>query len=262
MKRRSVTQGWTQVRCPVPADIAHVDSFLTVLLAPTMNAMVDAAELASWYFERTEPGWIRLHAWDVERPLLVARLSGLTYAADHAAREPAAPGTVRQYEAVMVEEPGTGDWGSFDPALAARCAQVALEVLAAKPVRASRMRAAIDLAIAVSVDLRREPRTGFDDTWHRGAGWPEGGSREPSERHRAGQGAATRWVGCLAGIGVPVRTLRALLHNQIGLRVDDSRLLHGALLMSPRPLHRLRDVPTGRPTTSRTSCGHHRRGAA
>jgi len=239
---------WTRVRCPVPRGSERADAFLTTLLGPALNGMVADGQVCCWLFERAPGPAIRLHAWEADRPVLMARLTGLV-AATQPHREPVAllgPGT-----------PTPTALPTLAPELSSRSTQVALDVIAATPTHRSRLRTAVDLAIttAIGMDLHSAdalarlalcddidpaaatlgmlvcPRGLDESAPTHGGQW-----RRIRDVLRTGSGHLARWAGCLAELGAsatgPATAMHRLLNNQLGLGVDDERRIYGTVVMS------------------------------
>jgi hypothetical protein len=276
--QRTDVSSWTLAECTVPARPGQADAFLTMMLRPVLDGMADAAQLRGWYFERGPDRSIRLHVRDVDRGMLVARLTGLLWAADHV--RPGAVG-IFEYRQVCVKDAGGGGWSLRERAAACRCTQLALDIIAACPDRPNRVRTAFDLVARTAGVLRihsagglarlvlpdgapapsrrfagSEPMTSRSDLYRRRWSRPRG--RPGAERDRLAS-----LVRCLTeiagadGTGAagpvptvePTAALLRLLGNQLGLAGEDLRRIYGALLVSrldpcgsrtPRPRYRYR----------------------
>ncbi|HKT01880.1 MAG TPA: hypothetical protein VJT31_20330 [Rugosimonospora sp.] len=249
---------WTRVECPVPGR-GRTDDFLTRLLGPVLNSMADDAQLLGWYYERCPGRSIRLHVLDTDANVLVARLTGLVSAVDAAAgyrtRLPPRPVPAGESWGTRLQmcSPGDGAAGrsARDRVVACRCAQLALDVIAATPQRCDRLRTGFDLAAAAVTALRVSSALGLAQLVlrdHRpGTAIPLicPATLGPRRRYRGGPDPLGGWVACLHDLGGGPGVAAELLHllgNQIGLAAVDVQRIYGALLVSL--LDRSRPVST------------------
>ncbi len=247
---------WSHWRCPVPTDLERADAFLTAVLRPVMDGLQATDAFTSWYFERRPPGILRLHVHGADRAVFLARLTGLVFATQPHAVDRVGMIDHRPYRADQFGRP------RWDPLLARRTTQLAMDVISSTPGWSARLRAGYDLAIATTVGLRigsvsalvrlatRRPgevpydltcprdRDGGTSGRHHGARW-----RQVGDALRAGDGPVARWGGFVTEARLPSPeagfALLRLLDNQLGLRPEDEHRIYGTLVMSVlAPRHR------------------------
>lgn len=249
---------WLVVRCPLPHGRRRADAFITGILGPWMNGLMDAGDVTDWFFERGGDGALTIHVGG-DSPTLRARFRGLALAITHIGTLAVDAG--RSPGAATSGTAGHEDRKPHAVRFRGGLTQLALAVIAATPTRSARLRAALALSLAAADTCLADPvRAGAgtrdgrsyptlrsaDALWAQAVrvspvGVPEsplpliselvtaaGPGTAGAERGSAGAGfcAAIRVDDPLGGA---VAGALRHLHNQLGLTAVDESLVYASL---------------------------------